>query len=537
MQRLPTYSRALKRAGALGIAAAAASLAACSFIADFQECRTHADCKGADEPLACSAENTCVGVDDFPTCDSHQTCADAFGDDFLCGTAGKCISAVTAACPSIAWPEGVSRDKVVFLGSMIPVSPPYDAITMPLQNAIELAVEDFNSTTALPGGRKVAWLACDDRGISDVAVEAATHLVDEVGVQAIVGPLFSEEVLRVAKEVTIPAGAFLISPTASNKTITDLADDGLVWRTIPSDIYQSSAIRDRVLVDLDPKPASMVILAKDDIYGDGIIEDTVPGLEAGGLQMTVIRYADPTSFASDAELLNAYSLVVAGAFDAQPDVLLIVGTSEAAQLIGAYIQTWSDLTPGDPLPRFMVSHGAVPILEDVGAALDPALWPLLEGTSPIIQDPENFSAYNVRYKIRFNDQDALTTSSLSYDSALVTFFAMATVGDGKITGSKIAAGMARLVDKAGTPISFGGTDLSFIRNAVDAIAVGNVDLRGVSGELDFDLTTGEVRTNIVGWDLTPKPGTTDIPLITLSRLYLLNPPPATDGMWVPVMAP
>ncbi|MCA9660511.1 MAG: ABC transporter substrate-binding protein [Myxococcales bacterium] len=536
MQRLPTYSRALKRAGALGIAAAAASLAACSFIADFQECRTHADCKGADEPLACSAENTCVGVDDFPTCDSHQTCADAFGDDFLCGTAGKCISAVTAACPSIAWPEGVSRDKVVFLGSMIPVSPPYDAITMPLQNAIELAVEDFNSTTALPGGRKVAWLACDDRGISDVAVEAATHLVDEVGVQAIVGPLFSEEVLRVAKEVTIPAGAFLISPTASNKTITDLADDGLVWRTIPSDIYQSSAIRDRVLVDLDPKPASMVILAKDDIYGDGIIEDTVPGLEAGGLQMTVIRYADPTSFASDAELLNAYSLVVAGAFDAQPDVLLIVGTSEAAQLIGAYIQTWSDLTPGDPLPRFMVSHGAVPILEDVGAALDPALWPLLEGTSPIIQDPENFSAYNVRYKIRFNDQDALTTSSLSYDAAMVVMFSMATAGDVDITGARVAAGVARLVDKAGAAISFGGANLSFIKQTVDTLASGaNVDLRGVSGELDFDLATGEVRTNIVGWDIQPKQGTTNVPVLTLARIYLLGEAPATTGVWMPLM--
>ncbi|MCB9705617.1 MAG: ABC transporter substrate-binding protein [Myxococcales bacterium] len=511
--------------------------AACSFIVDFQECRTHADCAGADQPLACSADHRCVTAAELPPCASHQECADAFGDDYVCGVSSQCISALTDECTSITWPKGVDHDQVVFVGSMIPVSPPYDAITVPLENAIELAVADFNATASLPGDRKIAWIACDDRGVADLAVNVATHLTEEIGVPAIIGPVFSEEVLRVATEVTVPAGTFLITPTASNKAITTLDDKDLVWRPIPSDVYQSSAIRDRILVDLDPKPANLVILTKDDAYGNGILEDISAPL-AAAISVTALRYPDPTSFASEDELLSAYSLVLAAAIEANPDTVLIVGTSEAAQLVGAYVST---LPPGTPPPRFLFSHGAVPVMEDTVLqfpnASRPALMTLMEGFSPIIQDADNFAAYNNRYKIRFHDEDALTTSSLSYDSALVTFFAMATVGDGKITGSKIAAGMARLVDKAGTPISFGGTDLSFIRNAVDAIAVGNVDLRGVSGELDFDLTTGEVRTNIVGWDLTPKPGTTDIPLITLSRLYLLNPPPATDGMWVPVMAP
>src|SRR5690606_18405707 len=124
----------------------------------------------------------------------------------------------------IHWPEGASRDKVVFLGSIIPVNPPYDAITVPLQNAINLAVEDFNTTTELQGGRKVAWVVCDDGGRSDNAVAAAKHLTETLGAPAIIGPVFSESVLKIAQDVTIPAGAFVITPTASSEQLTTLGD-------------------------------------------------------------------------------------------------------------------------------------------------------------------------------------------------------------------------------------------------------------------------------------------------------------------------
>lgn len=535
----PNLARLVTRLAPGLIAAGAAAGLSCSLIVDFPECRTHADCAGANEPLACSAEQTCVTADEFPDCDSHQVCADAFGDDYLCGTSSTCISALTEECTRVVWPEGVSRDKVVFIGSLIPVSPPYDAITVPLQNAIELAIDDFNDTTLLPGGRKVAWIACDDQGQSEIAVTAARHLVEEVGAPAIIGPTFSEEVLHVAEEVTIPGGTLLISPTGSNKTITDLDDKGLVWRTIPSDVYQASALRDRLLLDLDPKPENIVILSKDDTYGNGLADDIVPALLSGASKVTTYRYADPTSFASEEELLSAYGSAIAGAFQESPDALVLLGTSEIAQLIGAYVKTWGELTPGQPLPRFILSHGAVPVMEDAvnqvsSGPLRETLIPLVEGTAPVIQDTENFGFYNIRYKIRFDEQDAVTSSSLSYDATMVVMFAMATVGEAEISGADISAGISRLVDKGGTAISF-GSDLSFIKATVDTLAIGgNVDLRGVSGELDFDLSTGEVRTNIVGWDLTKRVGTEDIASLTPARVYALGEPPSTDGVWTPL---
>ncbi len=358
---------------------------------------------------------------------------------------------------------------------------------------------------------------------------AAKHLIEEVGAPAIIGPTFSEEVLEVAQAVAIPGGALLMSPTGSNKMITDLDDKGLVWRTIPSDVYQAAALRDRILVDLDPTPENVYILNKDDAYGNGLA-DAMPN---------DARYDDPTSFASEEELLSAYGGAIAGAFQESPDTIVLIGTSEVADLIGAYVKTWGELTPGEPLPRFILSHGAVAVMEDavnqiMNATVRETLIPIVEGTAPVIQDPENFGFYNIRDKIRFDEQDAITSSSLSYDSTMVVMFAMATAGEGPITGADISTGIARLVDKGGAAVSF-GSDLGFIKTTVDPLAAGgNVDLRGVSGELDFDLDTGEVRTNIVGWDLVKKLGTEDVASLSPARVYLLEAPPSANGTWMPL---
>ncbi|HLT39195.1 MAG TPA: hypothetical protein VK034_23080, partial [Enhygromyxa sp.] len=161
------------------------------------------------------------------------------------------------------------------------------------------------------------------------------------------------------------------------------------------------------------------------------------------------------------------------------------------------------------------------------------LYAIQEGLAPIIFDENNFTAFNIRYKIKFNDQDAITTSSLSYDSLLVIAFAMAAIPSGEpITGANIAAQMPKLVDPGGTFINFsGGT--AFISQAVNALSAGNtVDLQGVSGGLEFDLETGDVRTNLLGWDPIAIGGDLSKPAIEPNRMYVLNPEPATDRTWM-----
>lgn len=472
---------------------------------------------------------------------------------------GACVSLLSAECPELRYPPNVDRDDVVYLGSIMPTQGIFDALVTPLQNATQLAIDDWNDVTTLQGGRQVAWVACDSTDGADQAVAAATHLVHDVGVPAIIGPIFSEAVIAVAEQVTVDAGVFLISPTASAQTITNLDDDNLVWRVTPSDVYQANGFVDRMVA---LQPARLLVLYKDDAYGQGLVNAMQTQLVADLAPATVFfaAYENPASFGGDTmALLDSYGLVL-GAALTQPGVaqaqaaydspddhytdVVVLGTSEMEALVTSYVSIWAQLFAFAPLPRFTVSHGAVPSMErtvqNLGvtpnteplAPLRPLLHANLEGISPNVFDPDNFAAFNIRYKIAFGNQDALTSSSLSYDATLAALFAAVTVpGSQEITGAAIADGMASLEDPRGLPVSFGGVGLQFIQTARNALASGNtVDLQGVSGALDWDPETGEIRADLLGWSLS---GTPDMPLLSADRVYVLDPEPATNGTWTP----
>ena len=521
------------------------SLGACSLALEFLECRDNDDCQSVDEgsPIrACNSENKCVEAADIE-CTSNTQCGDLFGSSFICGVAARCVNTTTAECEPVVWPEGVDRDKVVFLGSIMPLGAAFLDIVQPLENAIDLAIQDFNNTTELPGGRSIAWIACNSEGLPDKAVAAAEHLSNAVGTPAVIGPAFSENVIKVADEVTVPAGVFTITPSATSKTITTLNDDNLVWRPIPSDVYQANALTDFVLNVQDPAPDTVVFLAKDDAYGEGLLLDASSRIEEGVAAFSAIVYPNPATLSSD-ELTQSLGAVIGQAFALSPDTVVIAGTSEAEPIILGYLLAWADL-PADSrpeLPVFVVTHGAVPVLEStIESVPDPTLQALmytkLEGVAPIIHDVENFEVYNTRYKITFGNKDAITSSSLSYDSAMVAILAMATIPAGEtITGARIAEGMARLVDANAAEISFGddAVNLSFIKDARNTLEQGgSVNLKGVSGELDFQLDTGEVRVDLINWHLVERnPGDYTDALLDPQRVYLLNPAPAEDGQWI-----
>jgi branched-chain amino acid transport system substrate-binding protein len=577
-----------------GLLAAGLVGAACSLALDFGEdipCSVDADCmyasgQGTCEEGICQPPGTATadtddtsadddnGSNDTPSSDTSPTTDPDTGtdptettstptectlnseceDDQRCAPNGICVDLLTAECHNVRWPDS-GRDNVVFLGSIMPTGEPFTALVQPLENAVQLAVDDFNETTGLQGDRDIAWVRCNDAGGTATSVAAAEHLVGTVRVPAIVGPIFSESVLAVS-DVTIPEGVFLISPTASAEAITTLDDDNLVWRTIPSDVYQINALNDR-LVDLDAGAgdvSSVLVLAKDDAYGNGILPDVVAAIqtELPGAELYSATYPNPTTFATMEDLLMAYGSVLAGAAadpaaDPYYSHVVFIGTSEIQALLYAFLGVVWQPTEGDPMPLFTVTHGAVPEMErfinEIGedktteplVPLKPLIEANLQGTSPIVLNQENFFAFTIRYNIAFNGQEPLSSSALSYDATLATLFAACTVAaDDDVSGAAIAAAMPRLFDPDGDLISFSGADISFIEDARNALVVdgGSVDLQGVSGELQWDAETGDVRANVWGWVICdPTPDGT-APSANPAREYMLDDEPATDGMWV-----
>jgi hypothetical protein len=496
-------------------------------------------------------------TEDSTTGETICTLNSECNDDQRCSSMGVCTNLLSAECTILQWPKD-GHDDVVFLGSIMSTSGIFAELVQPLENAFQLAVEDFNEYATLQDDSKIAWVGCDASSGAAAAVAAAEHLRDNAEAPAIVGPIFSEQVRDVAEQVTVPAGMFLISPTASAPSLLNFDDDNLVWRVTPNDVYQGNAIIDRFVGDLSPAPQRMLVLNKDDAYGNELRDLIAADLAAAIPNVHFASYPGPETFADQDALLASYGGILAnsltqagiaqsaGAYDSPDDHythVLILGTSEAEAFIVNYLGIWAQLYAFAPFPLVTTSHGAVPKLPDIVAnvgvtpgtepllPLRPLLFSSVRGTSPNIFDPVNFNAFNIRYKIRFMDEDAISSSSLGYDAAMATMFAMVTVSaDAEITGEGIAMGMASLNDAVGTSISFGSDVGVWIQDARNALAAGNTtDLQGVSGALDWDPGNGEIRADVLGWRLGGMP---DAPTLNPYCLYLLDPDPAEDGIWL-----
>lgn len=516
---------------ALLAAATSCLLGSCSLALEFDECRTNDDCSNANgDALVCNLDTSVCEARPEPAdvvCEDFSTCTELYGEDSTCGAQGRCALLTSDECTSVVRPSGVAPDEIVWIGSILATSEPFTSTVVPIENAIGLAVDDFNSVTSLPDGRKVGWIACDSAGDPAVAADAAAHLIDEVGVPAIIGPALSEEVLALAPQV-VDSGTFMISPSATAASIAGLDDSGLIWRTISSDAVQANAVADR-LATLDPPPQSILILAKNDAYGVGLFEPMLQRLAAQlpGVPTGSLLYPDPVGLEPD-EIERAYTTVIAEGFAQEADTIVFLGTSEILALLRIYLLAWNNT--GVPLPRFLVSHGAVPSLltapDLVADTFAPTLMDSLEGVSPAIQDPNNFEAFNIRYRVVFADANPLSASPLGYDAALVTLLGM--VAGGADRGVDIASAMPRLADDEGTAVSLGGVQA--VRDARELLVSGaNLDIGGVSGPLDFDLVAGEISSNYVGWDVVPLGGGPGGQLVP-RRAYVLDSP--SQGAWV-----
>lgn len=466
-------------------------------------------------------------LDDRESCSRNSECS---GETELC-VDEFCVEAVSQDCSA---PYGdLSASNSVVLGTILPMTAPYDTIGPPLSKSIQLAVDDFNRIGGIPGG-SVIWVNCNDRGNADVARRAATHLVENLGVQGIIGPLFSTPFISVVRDVTKDAGVFTISPTATADALTNLNDDGLAWRTIATDRLQAAAIVAKVR-ELQAESSRLVtVFYKNDAYGVGLFNELSPRLAqalGGNQNVTGVLYEDPATLNFDQAQISAEFGRAVGAAPSSANLVIMIGTSETAGLAGAYIQARGPI-------EVLFSHGGVTEMARIVTGND-ALQPLLSGIGQNIFHPVNFGTYQGRFGSAFPGEPPLTISTLTYDATVLTLFGMASVPDGEeITGRKIADAMAFVADKDADAVSYQNS--SFISEGLGKLQAGeSFDYVGVSGEVDFDLATG----NVVSQDFlqfTTVQDENDAWQLAPNRAFAIgSEPSASDpfGLWFDLCGP
>jgi branched-chain amino acid transport system substrate-binding protein len=335
-------------------------------------------------------------------------------------------------------------------------------------------------------------VACDDNVDK---LRAATHLVEHVGVAGIVGAGASGNTIAIAQQVTIPSGVLLFSPSSTSTTITTLQDNGLVWRTAPSDALQAIPLKDQLgaLNAMVGNGAKLAVVNKDDAYGTGLSGVVMQGLpwdgaplDTSGTSLTFKQFqysAAATDLSPTATALDAW----------HPDVVLVVGTGEAVtQVVIPVEQT------GSSRPLWLFSDGGRrPELLTL-AGTSPVARARLRGTVPFTTSPLATSFFT-RYTAAYPGPPTpvlLFGMAGAYDIVYLLAYAIVAEPGKPIAGASLNDGLKMTVG-GDTQVQVGVDALS---GAFKTLASGGkIDFSGASGPLDFDPNTGEAPSDIDIW--------------------------------------
>ncbi len=445
-----------------------------------------------DNPNADQADLDGDDIGDVCDPDNRLPCANSVacdGDTNAC-IAGFCTEMTSEDCPIVIGEPKAA--ETLILGVILPMTAPYENLGPPLSKSIELALIEANRGGGLPNGQRVAAVVCNDVGNSTLAQRAARHLVTNLQVPGIIGPLFSTGFTDVVTQVTRNAGVLTITPAATAPSLTNLADDGLAFRLLASDVFQAKAIAKRIGEMVDAGSNSVTIFVKDDAYGNGLFSEL--SRELGPIlpvnQRTSVKYTDPATFNFDLTQIQAeFMTKIGAALSARPnpDIAIFIGTSEVVNLALAF--SGAIIQGGNPPPSLVFSHGAIADMPTIASDsnLGSTLNPITEGVGPNIFNGINFLNYNARFALEFPGEPNLTISTLTYDATAVMLFAAAAVPDGEaVTGRAMAANIAKIGDKmVGKEIKAG--DATFLSEGFAELGAGRTfDFVGTSHDVDFD---------------------------------------------------
>ena len=265
-------------------------------------------------------------------------------------------------------------DNQLTIGLLLPASDP--VLGQGLIDAARLAVRHINAA----GGvleRNVRIVEADEGSTEAAATEAISTLI-AADVDAVVGPASSLIALSNLDDL-VSAGIVTCSPTASAIALDDFPDNGLFFRTIPSDSLQAVAISD---IAERTGVQDVAIVYVDDAYGRPFGEAVEASLAERPIESTQYRIdrsnPDFASVAQDvADSGSAVVVVVAGTDD---------GTAFLQALGGTNTQSLSTIIVNDALRD--------PSGQQRIATLDPDFRDRIVGVAPQAQLDDDNSIFS-----------------------------------------------------------------------------------------------------------------------------------------------
>lgn len=355
---------------------------------------------------------------------------------------------------------GTAAAEDVPIGVILGFTGPIESLTPHMAESAELAMEEMNDSGNFLDGHTLVPVRADSTCIdSAAATAAAERLITDDDIVGIMGADCSGVTGAVLSNVAVPNGIPMISPSATSPALSTAEDDGLFFRTAPSDARQGGVIAD-ILMDRGIEEVAVTYTNND--YGKGLADSFQGSYEEMGGEVTLS--------APHEDGKADYSAEVGALASAGGEVLAVFGYSDQGGkgIIRSALDTGA-------FDRFVMGDGMYgdELLADLGQFMEGSFgavpWSEGEGT-------EAFSTLTEEAGV--NGESSFTRES--YDAAALMGLAMMAAGEA--TPEAIAANVMDVANEPGEKILPGelGRALEILAEGgeVDYVGASNVELIG-----------------------------------------------------------
>ncbi len=324
-----------------------------------------------------------------------------------------------------------SHAEKVNVGIILGFTGPIESLTPDMAAGAELAFSEASNSGKLLNGSKINVIRADSTCIDSAAATSAAEGLVSQGVTAIMGADCSGVTGAILSNVAVPNGVPMISPSATSPGLTTAADNGLFFRTAPSDARGGEVLAD---ITADRGITSVAITYVNTDYGVGLADVYEAAAKARGIEVTAktAHEGDKADYSAEVGVLSS----------AGGDALAVIGYLDQGgnQIIQGSLDSGA-------FDTFVLSDGMI------GESLTNTFGSDLDGSFGSMPGSLGAGAQKFKEYAEANGVNPSVYVGESYDAAALIVLAMALGGSDD--SATVAANIMKVANGPGEKIYAG----------------------------------------------------------------------------------
>ena len=378
----------------------------------------------------------------------------------------------------------------VKIAALYAESGPVSEIAEAIAEAKRVAVETINADGIGIVGRGLISIDTIDTGCDPTKTEDSLNAyLKNNDPEILLGPTCSTSAVKVIEQATIPDNILTISSSASYPLLSTIEDNDLFFRTIPSDIQQSTSIANYLL---SKNIREIILLYGDDNYNSTLAQNFLKVYtEQEGIVLFNTLLTDKTLI--NQNFINTFVDIAID--NNQPGLVMFLhGNERTVNLLEQFTNTvLSRLQELETSGIFKHHYGSDSMLTNEVKDLIYSYIPIqLNKNTTIVaqatsQSSEEFQTYaNIMLNAGVNPNSPY--SAISFDTMMLAALALQHQTHNNISKEDLSKSLVSVANPPGIKMGPGSWE------AARALLLRGVEINyeGVSGSLDFDIN-GDVE--------------------------------------------